>query len=272
MNKRCCLSELDNYRPQFQEKNLSSVLTKYIEIVCMFVLHAGEKIVLRNNRHYLFILARGLETLLHCFRFVLLYTRNTDLALCHCKKACYYYAEFIQQIGQDSNSFLRLTSKDATLFVYKKTIFGLDTEVHPKEGLCAPDLKQLELMSLLPSLLHKIMFSCIKIELLKGTTKTKAASQSLSVAKAILAKLLGLENDLVKLEIVATSYSHFLDIIETQPNNVAEYRSLALAFLRKASKNPPSSDHLNRHFYSLQWPSLVKRYSPNQFVNWLLSD
>ena len=47
----------------------------------------------------------------------------------HCKKAYYYYIEFIGQISDDSHSYLQLTSKDATLFVYKKTIFEVDNMV-----------------------------------------------------------------------------------------------------------------------------------------------
>ena len=58
-----------------------------------------------------------------------LYTRNIDLTIHHCKKAYLYYIEFISQIGEDNNSFLQLNSKDATLFVYKKTIFDLNNSV-----------------------------------------------------------------------------------------------------------------------------------------------
>lgn len=34
----------------------------------------------------------------------------------------------MEQLGENTNSFLKLSSKDATLFVYKKTIFEIDTE------------------------------------------------------------------------------------------------------------------------------------------------
>ena len=36
--------------------------------------------------------------------------------------------EFIGQIGDDNHSFLQLNSKDASLFVYKKTIFNINNE------------------------------------------------------------------------------------------------------------------------------------------------
>ena len=43
-----------------------------------------------------------------------------------------YYIEFIEQIGEEGNSFLQLSSKDAMLFVYKKTIFDINIEYKKK--------------------------------------------------------------------------------------------------------------------------------------------
>ena len=57
-----------------------------------------------------------------------MYTKNLDLTVYHCKKAYLFYVEFIGQIGDDNNSYLQLNSKDATLFVYKKTIFEINNE------------------------------------------------------------------------------------------------------------------------------------------------
>ena len=59
---------------------------------------------------------------------IFLYTKNIDLTLIHCKKALYYYIEFIGQIGDESHSYLQLNSKDAMLFIYKKTIFEINSE------------------------------------------------------------------------------------------------------------------------------------------------
>ena len=46
----------------------------------------------------------------------------------HCQKSILYYIEFIGQIGENSQNFLNLTSKDAVLFLFKKTIFMVNTE------------------------------------------------------------------------------------------------------------------------------------------------
>ena len=75
-----------------------------------------------------FILLRGLHTLKHIFNTIILYTKNLELTVYHTKKAYLFYVEFIGQIGEDNNSYLQLNSKDATLFVYKKTIFEINND------------------------------------------------------------------------------------------------------------------------------------------------
>ena len=89
-------------------------------------------LLLQNETYFLFVIQRGLETLKHCFKMIYMYSKNIDLTIYHCKKAYCYYVEFIGQIGDDNNSYLQLNSKDATLFVYKKTIFDIDNEFRKK--------------------------------------------------------------------------------------------------------------------------------------------
>jgi hypothetical protein len=50
------------------------------------------------------------------------------MAYYHSQKAFYYYTEFIGQITGDQNVFLQLTSRDAMMFVYKKTIFEIHND------------------------------------------------------------------------------------------------------------------------------------------------
>jgi hypothetical protein len=61
-----------------------------------------------------------------------MYTCNLQLTYHHCQKSYSYYIEFIGQIGDDAVTYLQLNSKDAALFVYKKTIFDILEEVKKK--------------------------------------------------------------------------------------------------------------------------------------------
>ena len=74
-------------------------------------------------------LGRGLETISHVFEIMLYYTKNLELTYYHSQKAFYFYGEFISQIIEDPNNYLQLSSKDAILFVYKKTIFEINAQI-----------------------------------------------------------------------------------------------------------------------------------------------
>lgn len=46
------------------------------------------------------------------------------------EKSIYLYIEFIEQINQTENSFLEFNSRDATQYVYKKTIYDLKKDLN----------------------------------------------------------------------------------------------------------------------------------------------
>ena len=75
-----------------------------------------------------FILLRGLETMTHVFNYTLYCTKNLELTESYSEKSMFYYIEFISQINkisQDQPIFLHFTSKDAVVYVYKKTIYDI---------------------------------------------------------------------------------------------------------------------------------------------------
>jgi hypothetical protein len=88
----------------------------------------SEKTTMKNKLYYKFIFERGIETLLHVFSIIFYYTKNLELTFYHTQKAYYFYIEFIEQISDDNVTFLQLSSRDAVMFVYKKTIFDINNE------------------------------------------------------------------------------------------------------------------------------------------------
>lgn len=108
---------------------------KYIQVVIeYFQSIIKQKITMVNHNQFQFIYLRGLDTITHVFNYMLISTRNLEASYYHSIKAVYLYIEFISQISDNKNSFLQLTSKEAVLYVYKKTIFLLDKSLeHKKE-------------------------------------------------------------------------------------------------------------------------------------------
>ena len=87
------------------------------------------QINIKNSNFSKFIIIRGLDTITHVFTNILYYTKNIDLTYFHCQKSFYFYVEFVGQISEDEKTFLQLTSRDATTYVYKKTIFEINNEI-----------------------------------------------------------------------------------------------------------------------------------------------
>uniref|UniRef100_A0A6C0CS46 Uncharacterized protein n=1 Tax=viral metagenome TaxID=1070528 RepID=A0A6C0CS46_9ZZZZ len=118
------LETLDNYLETYDVSE-SEMFSKYVNLISEFTSQAQTSIAISNLEYYKYVIIKGIETITHVFRMLLLYTKNIELSYYNCKKALYYYIEFIGQIGEDNHEFLKLTSKDASLFVYKKTIFSI---------------------------------------------------------------------------------------------------------------------------------------------------
>lgn len=125
------LTNIDNYK-QYATETSSVAFSKFLNVAGDYLVQCSDNIHIRNIDYFKYVVSQGMATLGHVFLTLYLYTSNLELTIFHCQKAVYYYIEFIGQIGDDNHSFLQLNSKDAILFVYKKTIFEIDN-VYRKE-------------------------------------------------------------------------------------------------------------------------------------------
>ena len=121
------VQNIDNYNITFQD-NYSTVFAKYMLIINEYLKHYLDNIYIQNSTYYKYVLNRGIGTIDNIFKILLIYTKNLDMVFYNCQKAYIYYIEFIGQIGDDNHTFLQLNSKDASLFVYKKTIFEINND------------------------------------------------------------------------------------------------------------------------------------------------
>lgn len=121
------ITRVENYRAK-NTNSVQDILTKFVSVLVEYLSLIEEKIHMKNQDCYKFIVMRGLETIIHVFSMLFYYTQNLDLTYYHSQKAYYFYIEFIEQISDDNVSFLQLSSRDATTFVYKKTIYEINNE------------------------------------------------------------------------------------------------------------------------------------------------
>ena len=124
----------DNYK-SILELNTLEIVDKYSKLVIEYLLFIIENIGSKNSTYSKFIITRGLNTITHVFSSLLYYSNNLDMAYYHSQKSFYFYVEFIGQISEDQHSFLQLSSRDASIFVYKKTIFEIPSETKNYQDL-----------------------------------------------------------------------------------------------------------------------------------------
>lgn len=119
------LSELNNYNKDLTV-TVEDVMNKYTELLVEYIHFILDNIKIKKREYAVFIVNRGLDTVTHVFTNILFYTKNLELAFVHAQKSFYFYVEFICQISEVEKLFLQLSSRDAMIYVYKKTIFELN--------------------------------------------------------------------------------------------------------------------------------------------------
>ena len=144
------LSDKKNYNVKFK-KDLNFYTKEYVLLMKEILEYLNKYIETGNNRK-LYIIIKCIESINHIFFIILLYTKNLSLTLYHCKKSFLYYIEFISQIGEEGNSYLQLNSKDAILFIYKKSIFDINSEYRENYEISEQDntkIKEIKKLSII---------------------------------------------------------------------------------------------------------------------------
>ena len=193
--KRTNIFETKNYNKSL-EPTEEQILHKYCELVNEYLFHITEHIIIQNREYYIFILLRGLHTLKHIFNTMILYTKNLELTVYHSKKAYLFYVEFIGQIGDDNNSYLQLNSKDATLFVYKKTIFELNNEYRKQFVLSTIEKQRFKYIDIFSRVLNEIYEEVIYNDNFKGKTRMSYMMYVQKMTNKAVNKLLFLKKNI----------------------------------------------------------------------------
>lgn len=123
VNSKYSLQIKTNYNESINCE-LSDIKHKYLFIINDYL----NNIKLNKKENSKFIILRGLETITHVFQMILYFTKNLEITHFYSEKSFYLYIEFINQITDDSNKFLQLCSRDASIYVYKKTIFDINND------------------------------------------------------------------------------------------------------------------------------------------------
>jgi len=150
----------EGYNLSFQD-NYTTIFSKYMIIISEYLKHALDNVYLQNISYRKYVIKKGVSTITHIFTLLLIYTKNLEMIYYNCQKSFVYYIEFIGQIGEDNHTFLQLNSKDAALFIYKKTIFEINNDV--RKDYVSDDIsdKLINIVNILITTYNIILFRLI---------------------------------------------------------------------------------------------------------------
>ena len=93
------------------------------QCIKIIIEYLNRGLFVKNNKLFTFYILKGYDMLVTIFSIMMYQTKNMDIAFYKCQKASHLYIEYIEQISDEQNIYLNLTSRDALLYVYKQTIF-----------------------------------------------------------------------------------------------------------------------------------------------------
>jgi len=304
------LQDADNYNKIILENEID-IYIKYTNIIIQYLLLGIEKIKNHNHEYVKYIIIKGLYTISYVFNILLKYTCNIDLTYHHCQKSYSYYIEFIGQIGDDAITYLQLNSKDAALFVYKKTIFEVPEVIKKKYIESVINDKKCRSVSLLIDMYNKLIvteISNLKPEQLKNTdfinrmytnigrvngklikvyysstcSETNETMNDdekyINNSEAFIRKINHVNTfcDIIILKKISNTTVGCADAMDLGMHYYKDYIKLIEYFIKKIRKINNLQKNfeiiLTSKYFSEQFEEKIKVYSPLKFINWIFSN
>lgn len=159
-NNEISLSDITCYKHNI-DNNLKNIIGVYCSLYERFFDKCSELSPKKDKNYIKYIVRKGVEIINHVFTQCLIYTKNLELSFQTAQSAFLYYCEFMNQIGNENHSYLKLSVKDATLFVYKKTIFEINQTIRSNFTTLSQDVELIEYFNQFLFLSNGVCFNLI---------------------------------------------------------------------------------------------------------------
>ena len=254
------LQNLDNYRKNI-DNTTSEITEKYYMLIAEYFKFITENIKVKNSNFSKFIITRGLDTITNVFNSIFYYTKNIDLTYFHCQKSFYFYVEFVGQISEDEKMFLQLSSRDATLYVYKKTIFEINNECKNTNESSKLINDQIAIINSYINIYKTMVYKIIQSDRNNNINNNLYIETFEKICKKINKTNLNNENVVLLNDIMDKFYFIIDDDIDYFFDILQEFtKKLKLSHLKKCEKK-----------LCVEELSLKLNETPDKFISWLLS-
>jgi hypothetical protein len=255
------LHNIENYKKELNS-DINEITKKYLNLLVEYYKFIIENIKKKNKEFTRFIIVRGLETITNVFLNLLLYTKNADLTYFHCQKSFYFYVEFVGQISEDEKMFLQLTSRDASTYVYKKTIFEINNEFKKmNDNITDITREKFEIINFYTSLCKDYLLKVIeKNDFTKNEKLIHLIEESLDKLSSTQIKI-----DKLKL------FGFISDKLITSIENADAFFEVIQHLVKKFVKNNNILNNCEKKIYSEEFTDKINSESNDKFLSWLLN-
>ena len=255
------LHNIENYNNELNS-DISEITKNYLNILVEYYKFIIENIKKKNKEFTRFIITRGLETVTNVFLNLLLYTKNADLTYFHCQKSFYFYVEFVGQISEDEKMFLQLTSRDASTYVYKKTIFEINNEFKKmNDNMTDNTREKFEIINFYTSLCKDYLLKVIEKN---DFTKNE---ELINLIEETLDKLSSTQIKIDKLKL----FGFISDKLITSIENADSFFEVNQQLVKKFVKNNNILNTCEKKILSEDFADKIKSEPNNKFISWLLN-
>jgi len=254
------LLNFENYYKDFNS-DLSKIINKYAQLIIEYSNFIKDNIKVKNKSFVTFIIIRGLDTITNVFNYILYVTKNLDLTYYHCQKSFYFYIEFVGQITEDDNMFLQLTTRDATTYVYKKTIFDINNEVKKINNNTSNEFK--EKMNIIQSYIN--LYQTYLLKIIQTNNNPESITNNIEHLVKLTDKLtiFTKKQKIISLEALTERLYYKIE-------NIEKFFDINHVLVKHFLKNPDiiykSTNKLNSELFDEKIEE-----SSEKFVSWLLS-
>ena len=247
------LHNSENYKSSL-DCDVSEVVKRYSLLIVEYFKFITENIKIRNSGLSKFIVIRGLDTITHVFVHILSSTKNINLTYFHCQKSFYFYVEFVGQISEDDKVFLQLTSRDATTYVYKKTMFELNPTFKKTDENAAEFSNKLETIN--------TYIKIYQTYLLKIIHEKGAELSNIDYLTKLPEKM----NHIPKI----TTLESIVDRLYYKVADLSTFFEINAILLKKVIKTPDLLSNVEKNINADIFDDKLSE-SPDKFIAWVLS-
>tara|TARA_B100000963_G_scaffold354311_1_gene370580 strand:+ start:2380 stop:3204 length:825 start_codon:yes stop_codon:yes gene_type:complete len=270
------LSNSDNYKKKLDSSN-SEIFNNYSSLINEYSNFFIDNTFIQKQNYFNYVYLKGIETISSVFKILLLYTKNLPLTIFHCQKSFYYYIEFIGQIGDSNHQFLQLNSKDATLFVFKKTVFEINSD--HRKIFSSPIGNELEKYNFIEQIIRYcnslIKYALDRNDIIDKNIREQMMKDNCDSILKICNKATTLIDNVnhknIKNSQKVIILNNFVDVISTKECSVKKLLEVIEFLHKKVGKNTTNVENILKNIYNSKLIHNLDNMSNIKFVNWLIS-